>query len=158
MLKMICSDTTFEEVNKMPIVSRKDAIILTGKSHATIYRHLRSGKLSKTPDGGIDTSELLRVYGAFVSGGDTNDTHIDTKNSVVDTYKTEKSDTEKKMLKEQIEMLKEQIEMLKSQLSDTKIQLQRTQSKEDKLFNLMENRLPPPNEQSVINLLKKKFL
>jgi hypothetical protein len=134
----------------MPIVSRKEAMKLTGKSHATIYRHLRSGKLSKNSDGGIDTSELLRVYGPFVST-DTNDTHIDTEPSVVEMYQLEKSDTETKMLKDQIEMLK-------SQLTDTKIQLERSQQKEDKLFNLLENRLPAPNEDSVINLLKKKFL
>jgi len=130
----------------MSIVSNKDAIRLTGKSHATIYRYLKNGKLSRTAEG-IDTAELLRVFGPFV----TNDTKSETDTSVADMYQKENSDTEAKMLKEQIEMLK-------SQLSDTKAQLERSQEKEDKLFNLLENRLPAPDEDSVVNRLKKKFL
>jgi len=43
----------------MSIVTVTKAIKLTGKSHATIYRHIKSGKLSKSPDGGIDTAELI---------------------------------------------------------------------------------------------------
>ncbi len=46
----------------MAIVSLKDAGLMTGKGSATIYRHIKSGKLSKTGDG-IETSELIRVYG-----------------------------------------------------------------------------------------------
>ena len=130
----------------MSIVSNKDAIRLTGKSHATIYRYLKNGKLSRTAEG-IDTAELLRVFGPFVS----DDTKSETDASVADMYQKENSDTEAKMLKEQIEMLK-------SQLSDTKAQLERSQEKEDKLFNLLENRLPAPDEDSVVNRLKKKFL
>jgi hypothetical protein len=123
------------------IVSNKEAIRLTGKSHATIYRYLKNGKLSRTADG-IDTAELLRVFGPFVSG----DTKSETNISVVDMYQKENNDTETKMLKEQIEMLKDQ--------------LKRSQEKEDKLFQMLENRLPAPTqkEDSVINLLKKKFL
>ena len=130
----------------MSIVSNKDAIRLTGKSHATIYRYLKNGKLSRTAEG-IDTAELLRVFGPFVS----DDTKSETDASVADMYQKENSDTEAKMLKEQIEMLK-------SQLSDTKAQLERSQEKEDKLFNLLENRLPAPDEDSVVNRLKRKFL
>ena len=43
------------------------AAIACGKSRTTIYRHIKAGKLSATPDpdGGyvIDPAELLRVYG-----------------------------------------------------------------------------------------------
>ena len=35
---------------------------LTGKHRSTITRHIKVGKLSKT-DKGIDTAELVRVYG-----------------------------------------------------------------------------------------------
>ena len=123
----------------MPIVSNKEAIRLTGKSHATIYRYLKNGKLSRT-DEGIDTAELLRVFGPFVS----EDTKSETNTSVVEMYQKENSDTETKMLKEQIEMLKDQ--------------LKRSQEKEDKLFQMLENRLPAPDDDSVVNRLKKKFL
>ena len=46
-------------------VTIQQATKLTGKSRATITRHIGSGKLSKT-NKGIDTAELMRVYGALV--------------------------------------------------------------------------------------------
>jgi hypothetical protein len=51
------------------IVTIQKATQLTGKSRSTIERHIKQGKLSRSGDG-IDTSELLRVYGAFVQSGD----------------------------------------------------------------------------------------
>ena len=135
----------------MPIVSRKKAMQLTGKSHATLYRHLKSGKLSKTPDGGIDTAELIRVYGEFVSP-DAKDASKYIKTDIEHIYQKDKSDTE-------IKLMQEQIDILKSQLTDTKSQLERSQQKEDKLLQLIENRLPPPDDNnSVVNRLKRKFL
>ncbi len=52
-------------VLKIMIVTIQKATVLTGRSRSTITRHIKDGKLSKTGDG-IDTSELLRVYGAFI--------------------------------------------------------------------------------------------
>ena len=43
-------------------VNIQKAIELTGVSRSTIQRHIKQGKLSKT-DKGIDTAELIRVYG-----------------------------------------------------------------------------------------------
>jgi hypothetical protein len=52
----------------MTIISISEASRLTGKDRRTIQRHIAAGKLSRAADGkGIDTSELLRVYGAFVA-------------------------------------------------------------------------------------------
>lgn len=60
------------------IITIQKATELTGKSRSTIERHIRTGKVSRTGDG-IDTSELLRVYGAFKNSSDTsNDTSLDT--------------------------------------------------------------------------------
>ena len=50
-------------------VNIQQATKLTGKSRATITRHIKSGKLSKTDDG-IETSELMRVYGALIAPDD----------------------------------------------------------------------------------------
>ncbi len=58
----------------------------------------------------------------------------------------------------EIQHLKEQLEMVKNQLTKTEYQLERSQQKEDKLFQLIENRLPPPDDDSVLDRLKKKFL
>jgi len=50
----------------MAIVNISEAARLVGKSRRTIQRHIVAGKLSKVAGGdNIDTSELLRVYGAF---------------------------------------------------------------------------------------------
>jgi len=62
------------------IVTIQKATQLTGKSRSTIERHIKQGKLSRSGDG-IDTSELLRVYGAFIKDGDvshdaSNDTAV----------------------------------------------------------------------------------
>jgi hypothetical protein len=52
------------------IITIQKATELTGKSRSTIERHIKQGVLSKS-ENGIDTSELLRVYGAFKSDCDT---------------------------------------------------------------------------------------
>lgn len=54
----------------MARVNISQASRLTGKSRTTIHRKLKSGELS-IRDGQIDTSELLRVFGAFVTDDDT---------------------------------------------------------------------------------------
>ena len=62
------------------IVTTQKATLLTGKSRSTIERHIKQGRLSRSGEG-IDTSELLRVYGAFIKDGDvshdaSNDTAV----------------------------------------------------------------------------------
>jgi hypothetical protein len=138
----------------MTEISITEAMKLTGKSRPTLYRHIKTGKLSKTSNGSIDTSELRRVYGEF----EPTDTIVEkksvTKPIKIDTKsisQIEKDETE-------IQHLKEQLEMLKTQLTKTEYQLERSQQKEDKLLQLIENRLPPPDEDSVVNRLKRKFL
>ena len=138
----------------MTEISITEAMKLTGKSRPTLYRHIKSGKLSKTSNGGIDTSELRRVYGEFETLNVTNENKVVTK-----SIKTEKKSISQNEKDEtEIQHLKEQLEMLKSQLSKTEYQLERSQQKEDKLLQLIENRLPPPDEDSVVNGLKRKFL
>jgi len=139
----------------MAVVSITESVKLTGKSRQTIYRHIRTGKLSKT-DNGIDTAELIRVYGEFV----TPDTANTPKSSNV-THHTDIAAELKKQDKVQemeVQHLKEQVELLKSQLTKTETQLERAQHKEDKLLQIIENRLEAPENNSVVNILKKKFL
>jgi len=138
----------------MAEISITEAMKLTGKSRPTLYRHIKTGKLSKTPNGCIDTTELLRVYGEFKTLNVTNEKESVTKTSKIDTKsisQIEKDDTE-------IQHLKEQLEMVKTQLTKTENQLERSQKTEDRLLQVIENRLPPPDEDSVVSRLKKKFL
>lgn len=51
----------------MAIISISEAAKLTGKNRRTLQRHIASGKLTKTisatGEEGVETSELIRVYG-----------------------------------------------------------------------------------------------
>ena len=86
------------------IITLTKATRLTGKSRSTIERHIKQGKLSKTNDG-IDTSELLRVYGAFIQSGDVSP---DTSNDTSVTHREQ-------WLMRQIEDLKHQYKDYKNE-------------------------------------------
>jgi len=66
----------------MTIVSISEAARLANKCRQTIYKHIRQGKLSTSicVDGskGLDTSELIRVYGVLTINKPTN---VDTNNN-----------------------------------------------------------------------------
>ena len=85
----------------------QQATKLTGKSRATISRHIGSGKLSKT-DSGIDTAELMRVYGALVS--------------TLDDSMTTRDDSITHQNNELVDALRAQIDLLKNQVSREKEQ------------------------------------
>jgi hypothetical protein len=67
----------------MAIVTFKQAGLLSGKGTATIYRHIKSGKLSKTGSG-VDTSELVRVYGELRPIDNVDNYQIDKKDNDID--------------------------------------------------------------------------
>lgn len=50
----------------MSLIGVTKAAALVGLSRKTLYKHISKGKLSRGAGGLMDTSELLRVYGAFV--------------------------------------------------------------------------------------------
>lgn len=113
----------------MSVVSVIEASKLTGKSVPTIYRHIKNGKLSRNGVDGIDTSELLRVYGQFKS---------DNQQSGSDDYQHIGGDNrELSFLKREIEILKDEVEMLKKDKSDSR-------EREERLFRIIEARLPAP--------------
>ena len=88
----------------------QQATKLTGKSRATITRHINSGKLSKT-DAGIDTAELMRVYGALVSTLDASpDTPPNDSVTTRDASLTHQNDALIDSLQAQIELLKAQVQ------------------------------------------------
>ena len=90
-------------------VTIQQATKLTGKSRATITRHINSGKLSKT-DAGIDTTELMRVYGALVSVLDASpDTPPNDSVTTRDASLTHQNDALIDSLQAQIELLKTQV-------------------------------------------------
>jgi hypothetical protein len=71
----------------VPLLNISAASRAVGKNRGTLHRYLKNGRLSSaTDDDGhvvIDTAELLRVFGGFVTGGDVqNDTGASSKRQV----------------------------------------------------------------------------
>ena len=96
----------------MAFVTVIEATVLTGKSAPTIYRHIKQGKLSKTSQG-IDTAELIRVYGELSNDKNDNSPSIQTD-----------------------------IDFIKEELSFLKTQLMESQQREKRLLDIIEHRLP----------------
>ena len=104
----------------MTIVTLKDAGLLTGKGSATIYRHLKSGKLSKTGNG-VDTSELIRVYGELkeiISSNKGDNSQNKKKDSVIENDKLSSLEREIELLKKFNEELIKDKERLYEQVKD----------------------------------------
>ena len=49
------------EIHGMAKLTVSDAARVTGVSRMLLYRYIKAGKVSRTPDGLIDTAELLRA-------------------------------------------------------------------------------------------------
>lgn len=99
-------------------VNIQQAISLTGKSRSTIDRYIRSGKLSRT-DKGIDTAELIRVFG-----------ELKPVNDSPAVNQTDKSVSERE------HWLMNQVEQLQRDLKDLK---QESLERERRLMALLEH-------------------
>ena len=118
-------------------VTIQEATRLTGKSRATITRHISTGKLSKT-DKGIDTAELMRVYGALVDTLDTPLSHS-TDDSMT---------TREQWLMSQIDTLQQQLMTQKAEYLE----------RENRLFAMLTHQPEPPKaEQPTRSLLFEKL-
>ena len=104
----------------MMILSVTDAARAVGVGKATIYRRLKEGALtaSKRSDGskGVDTAELIRVFGELKPQSDENIMESSLRRSEI------------------TELLQRQIDSLENQL-------QASLEREAKLLNLLEQRL-----------------
>lgn len=106
----------------MALVSISEASRLTKKSRTTVHRYISNGKLSIcTDENGIkkvDTSELLRVFGAFKSvhheqsDTATNEQHA-TPNGTGETSKTKQLEHEIEHLRQLVTAQQSHIDSLK---------------------------------------------
>ncbi|WP_284461749.1 hypothetical protein [Chryseobacterium sp.] len=118
-------------------MSISEASRLTGKTRATIHRHINTGKLSKTKDDtgviGIDISELIRVY----------DIKIDTSDACIDAVKIEQHNTvidvdELNTLKTRLAVLEAENHHLKDHVDSLKkamLMLEHKEQKQEKSSN-----------------------
>ena len=104
----------------MAILNVTEAAKAVGVGKATVYRRLKDGTLavSKRPDGskGVDTAELIRVFGELKPQSDENLMESSLRQSEI------------------TELLQRQIDSLENQL-------QASLEREAKLLNLLEQRL-----------------
>ena len=104
----------------MIILSVTEAAKVVGVGKATIYRRLKEGTLtvSKRPDGskGVDTDELIRVFGELKPQSDENLMESSLRRSEI-------------------------TELLQRQIGSLENQLQASLEREVKLLNLLEQRL-----------------
>lgn len=91
-----------------------------GVSRSTVYKHLKTGKLSRLDSGLLDVSEVIRVYGE--TRNRQNETHIDTvesqeKQLLLDRIKilekaVQQSHEREEWLKSQVEIAQTTIKLL----------------------------------------------
>ena len=132
----------------MALVSISEASRLTKKSRTTVHRYISNGKLSiRTDENGIkkiDTSELLRVFGAFKSVhheySDTvaNEQHA-TSNGTSETNKT-------KQLEQEVEHLRQLVTAQQSHIDSLK-----------QAMLLIESKIPETHEPQLTPVTKKSW-
>ena len=90
----------------MPLVSKSEAARLVGVTRQTIHRKIKAGELSATGSE-VDTSELIRVFGA-ISDGTQPVTPMSQPDSAVQTT-----------LQARVDGLESQLAVTREQLADT---------------------------------------
>ncbi|PHM51446.1 hypothetical protein [Xenorhabdus hominickii] len=129
----------------MAIVSISEAARLIGKSRTTVHRYISSGKLSTcTDEHGVkklDTSELLRVFGAF--------SHVQPEHSdtVISEQRVTQSGTDKtKQLEHEVEHLRQLVIAQQSHIDSLK-----------QAMLLIESKLPATSEPVAQQAAKKPW-
>ena len=126
----------------MAILTVTEAAKAANKSRATLYRHIHKGDLSvlQQPDGsrGIDTSELMRVFGP-----------LQPETSQARKTAHHETDPNTALLQSRIEALERENELLRRELADAK-------NEKGRLLGLLEQRLLVKSEVKGKGKDKKK--
>jgi len=119
----------------MALVSISEAARLVGKSRRTIQRDIVAGQLHKCDNGKkLDTSELLRVYGAFSDATNVTDVAASMTHLVTDNAQTNVADmrvrlaaleAENAALKDHLGSLKQAMLLLENKVSAEQVKPRR---------------------------------
>lgn len=132
------------------IVSIEEATRLVGKSRSTINRAIKAGKLSKTPTG-IDTAELMRVYGELMQHDTPQKMAQQTTNDTsVDHHKLE-------LLQLQLELLRMQLEQSQESVRDLRQRLDAADTERRQLMHLLTYQAAPDNDNEKPETWIRKF-
>ena len=109
-----------------------------GIARATIYKHIKSGKLSRLDNGLVDISEVIRVYGE------------PSKNTQVDIKETRIDDQEKSLLLQKIAFLESQLSQAEKREEWLKSQVEKAQE----TIKLLEHKeTPAKSKQGLLKWL-----
>lgn len=86
-----------------------------GIARATIYKHIKNGKISRLENGLVDVSEVIRVYGE------------PSKNTQVDIKETRIDDQEKSLLLDKVAFLEAQLSQAETREEWLKSQVEKAQ-------------------------------
>jgi hypothetical protein len=119
----------------MQPVSITEAVSLTGKSRATIYRSINKGKLSATQTGSgekvVDISELIRVFGELQGHSSENESH---EMSLMKHRGTQEVNNQSQVQSEQIRILNDQIIFLQNEFVEMR-------KREQQLISILDRKL-----------------
>lgn len=137
-------------------VSITSAAELLGISRNTVYQAIRDGKLSKTGNGKIDSSELLRVFSHVKKNTKKQEIeHFETLKSTLNTEQNEVHISEQLLnTKKTEELYKNQIKMLEDALKQAQEREQWQLTHIDKLTDTIKL-LESPKER--VNIEKIGF-
>ena len=113
-----------------------------GVSRATVYKHIKAGKLSRLADGHVDLSEVLRVYGE-----PKKNTGRDKQEIAVDNVDSQ----ENKLLLDKIAFLESQLAQAEKREEWLKGQVETAQA----TIKLLEHKQPSaqPSKKSLLGRL-----
>ena len=136
-------------------VSITSAAELLGISRNTLYQAIRDGKLSKTGNGKIDSSELLRVFSHVKKNTKKQEIeHFEILKSTLNAEQNEVHITEHQLNIEKEELYKSQIKMLEEALKQAQEREQWQLNHIDKLTDTIKL-LEAPKE--TVHIEKKGF-
>lgn len=150
----------------MALVNLTEAAKLVGMTRKTIGRHVQSGKLSiqmidNAPK--VDTSELLRVYGAF-KNNNYNNMSSDNKNKMSikedgqkiniessSSHEYENLNDENYLLKLEVSSTKKELEMLRLLMEEKDRHIDTLKSEITHTRLLLENKTEKPSSENSNN-------
>jgi hypothetical protein len=112
----------------MALLTIVDAVRLTGVSRAQLYRYLKAGRISRTPEGFLDTAELLRA-GLIL--------HLPDATPLVSTRHEETPSVSSDVSTASHPALERLIDLLQRELDETRLILREAHARETLLLQML---------------------
>ena len=138
----------------MALVGISEALKFVEVSKSTLYRDMKTGKVSATKDESgkrvIDTSELMRVYGKLNNPNETeNGTDGNSQSEKMAHVGNSENGRDGKDISQVVSVLEDQISFLKEQLANS-------ESREGKLLDMLQAE-QEKNKQLMLPVPKKRL-